>query len=63
MNQDEVLSIISAFGPISTVDLNRCMRFGHDAVANALHILKHTGEIVPLQRTEYGAPRQFWVAR
>jgi hypothetical protein len=63
MSQEEVLSIISAFGPISTRDLVRHMRFGHNSVADSIRVLsKRTHEIEQLPRLS-GALRAFWVAR
>jgi hypothetical protein len=63
MSQEEVLSMIAAFGPISTVDLVRYMRFGHNSVADSIRVLsKRTREIEQLPKKS-GAPRAFWVTR
>ena len=45
MSQEAILATVKTFGPVSSFQLNRCLRQKGSSLSEGLRVLQHTGEV------------------
>lgn len=63
MTQDDILLILSSFGPCRSPDLEKALNLGHAAIYNGLRGLKKRKEAEPIAgRYLHGGKSVYWRA-